>query len=159
MDDADSGDSPNSPCGGGILSGELLDFIAEAAAEKRLPNDDSSASADPGRRGASELSHTLVPEPGADKMAKTFPNQTAWLDAMKSGCWGCHQIGNKATRELPAALGTFKTSTAAWERALSAGQDGRTMLGALNATGHDQTLAMYADWSISNTRNEEIRLT
>ena len=101
----------------------------------------------PGDEGPLKLSHTLVPEPGADKMAKTFPNQTAWLDSMKSGCWGCHQIGNKPTRELSASLGTFKNSTEAWERALSAGQDGRTMIGALNATGHDRTLAMYADWT------------
>ena len=35
-------------------------------------------------------------------------SQAEWLRQLKNGsCLACHQLGNKATREIPAALGTF----------------------------------------------------
>ena len=39
------------------------------------------------------------------------------------GCVGCHQLGNKATREIP-SLGTFKTGDEAWARRIQSGQAG-----------------------------------
>ncbi len=36
----------------------------------------------------------------------------------------CHQLGTKATREIPAALGTFSSTVAAWERRVQSGQAG-----------------------------------
>ena len=71
--------------------------------------------------------------------------QAEWLYRFK-GCWTCHQVGTKSTRELPASLGTFPTSAQAWERALSAGTVGRQTIAALNTFGHNQGLAIYADW-------------
>jgi len=74
-----------------------------------------------------------------------IPTQAEWLYGAKN-CWGCHQLGNKPTREIPASLGKFETSTQAWERFISSGQLGPHMTRLLNVLGHDQGLALFADW-------------
>jgi hypothetical protein len=71
--------------------------------------------------------------------------QADWLYTVKN-CWGCHQVGNKSTREIPANLGVFKTSAQAWERFISSGQLGQNMIRNLNPIGHEQGLALFADW-------------
>ncbi len=53
----------------------------------------------------------------------------------------------KGTRELPANLGTFPTSAAAWERRLQSGQAGTNMISALGQLGRERTLAVFADWT------------
>ena len=63
------------------------------------------------------------------------------------GCWACHQLGNKATREIPQALGTFASSEAAWERRIQSGQAGTNMLNGLNQLGKERALAVFADWT------------
>src|SRR3984893_4880009 len=48
-------------------------------------------------------------------MATAMKSQLQWLDQVKTtGCYGCHQLGNKATRVIPKELGTFKNSVEAW---------------------------------------------
>src|SRR5437773_3571812 len=75
----------------------------------------------------------------------TSPNvasQAEWLRILKSGgCWACHQLGNKATREIPKTLGPFASSTAAWERRVQSGQAGGQMLGTLSQLGRERALA------------------
>src|SRR5437879_4616735 len=67
---------------------------------------------------------------------------------MKSGgCWSCHQLGSKGTREIPAALGSFPSSVAAWERRLQSGQAGAEMRGQLSRLGAQRALALFADWT------------
>ena len=40
-------------------------------------------------------------------------SQGDWIRSVKSGgCTACHALGNKATREIPAALGPFHDSVA-----------------------------------------------
>src|ERR1700690_2993750 len=96
------------------------------------------------------LTHGYPPAP-----PKTvIQNQAEWLYAFKAGCLGCHMVGQKSTREIPASLGTFKTSSEAWEHFLLSGQVGRTMLGTVDRLGHDQGLAMYADWGDRIARGE-----
>src|ERR687891_474389 len=74
--------------------------------------------------------------------------QAEWLRLLKSGnCTACHQLGNKATREIPATLGQFPSSVAAWERRLLSGQAGGGMSGSLNQFGRERALAMFADWT------------
>ncbi len=75
-----------------------------------------------------------------------IPTQADWLYTVK-GCWGCHQMGGKATREIPASLGKFDSSTQAWARLISSGQLGRHMNGMLSQMGHEQGLALFADWT------------
>jgi hypothetical protein len=74
-----------------------------------------------------------------------IPTQAEWIYNVKN-CWGCHQLGNKPTREIPASLGKFSNTTQAWERFISSGQVGPHMLRMLNSVGHDQGLALFADW-------------
>jgi hypothetical protein len=67
----------------------------------------------------------------------------------------CHQIGDKATREFPPALGKFDTSAHGWERRILSGQLGTEMTTTFNATfGHDRGFAMFADWTDRIARGE-----
>ena len=86
--------------------------------------------------------------PGGNGIAPAFTSQGQWIDMLKTdGCHGCHQIGDKASREIPANLGTFASSAAAWERRLQSGQDGGTMIGRVNAMGKTRAIAGFADWT------------
>jgi len=61
--------------------------------------------------------------PDGNSIPPAMKSQDQWLATFKTlGCWSCHQLGNKATRTIPAALGTFPSSTAAWERRIQSGQ-------------------------------------
>src|SRR3989441_12772326 len=40
--------------------------------------------------------------PAGNGIAPTVKSQADWIRNLKSGgCWACHQLGNKATREIP----------------------------------------------------------
>jgi hypothetical protein len=56
-------------------------------------------------------------------------------------------MGNKATREIPKALGTFPNSVAAWDRRVKSGQAGAGMDGQLNNFGRQRILKAFADWT------------
>src|SRR5713101_2995479 len=51
-------------------------------------------------------------------ISERIKSQGEWIRQIVStdGCTGCHQMGNKATREIPTGLGEFPTSAAAWDR-------------------------------------------
>ncbi|MBM2813162.1 MAG: hypothetical protein HW416_3921 [Chloroflexi bacterium] len=86
--------------------------------------------------------------PSGNGIAPTMRSQGQWVDMLKTdGCHGCHQIGDKASREIPKSLGVFPSSVAAWERRLQSGQDGATMIGRVNAMGKARSLAGFADWT------------
>jgi hypothetical protein len=87
------------------------------------------------------------PGTAANGIPEAMKSQAHWMDLMKSQCMQCHQLGTKATRELPAALGTFPTSTAAWDRRVQASQAAPVMNGAMNGFGRARGLKMFADWS------------
>ena len=73
--------------------------------------------------------------------------QTAWISAMKNtGCIGCHQLGQQATRTIPAALGTFTSPADAWRRRVQSGQAGQLMFGQLTGLG-DVAFNNYGDWT------------
>jgi hypothetical protein len=74
-------------------------------------------------------------------------NQYEWISHLKATCQGCHQMGTKAIREIPASLGVFKSSFDAWDRRLRSGQFGRTHQGLDPFGGYEQGVAMYADWT------------
>jgi hypothetical protein len=81
-------------------------------------------------------------------ISPTMRSQAEWLRSLKNGgCWGCHQMGNKATREIPKALGSFPSSVAAWDRRVQSGQAGGQMSGALNGFGRQRILKTFADWT------------
>jgi hypothetical protein len=75
-------------------------------------------------------------------------SQLQWTDQVKTnGCYACHQLGNKATRTIPEALGTFKNSTEAWERRVQSGQAMLGMAGALGRQEPKTSIANLANWT------------
>ena len=59
-----------------------------------------------------------------------------WIGWLKNGsCYTCHQLGTKATREIPKQFGTFDSSTAAWMRRIQSGQAGGDMVAEANRFG------------------------
>jgi hypothetical protein len=93
--------------------------------------------------------------PGGNGIAPTIKSQEDWIRNLKSGgCWACHQLGNKATREIPKGLGEFHSTSAAWDRRIQSGQAGAQMSGGLNQMGRERALTMFADWTDRINRGE-----
>ncbi len=101
---------------------------------------------------------SLLQVPGKDEFPGTGPegngispnieSQAEWLRTVKSGgCMACHQLGNKPMREIPAELGEFDSSVAAWDRRIQSGQAGGSMSNGLNRMGRRRALEMFADWT------------
>ncbi len=88
------------------------------------------------------------PGTGANGISKEMTNQGEWIDMLKTdGCHGCHQVGDKASREIPKSLGVFDSSVAAWERRLQSGQDGGVMMARINTMGKERSLGGFANWT------------
>jgi hypothetical protein len=86
--------------------------------------------------------------PGGNGIAPNVRTQADWVRTIKSGgCMACHALGNKAIREIPAALGHFPNSVAAWDRRIQSGQAGGGMSNTLNNLGRQRALQMFADWT------------
>src|SRR5450432_3005297 len=86
--------------------------------------------------------------PQGNGISPNMKSQAQWLELIKTdSCWSCHQLGNKATREIPKALGNFDSPAKAWERRIQSGQAGGNMLGGIGQLGKDRALAMFADWT------------
>jgi hypothetical protein len=99
--------------------------------------------------------YSLARMPDASEFPGTGPegngiaarSQAEFLRTMKSAsCMGCHGMGNRATRTIPAEIGHFDSSFDAWERRVQSGQAGNQMLGALRAIG-PRSLQVFADWT------------
>ena len=100
------------------------------------------------------LNLTAVIAPSAKAAADYYPPKY-WLaladggqlnlGAVKDGCMNCHQMGDKATREIPANLGTFTSSLAAWDRRVRSGQRADLMATTFMALGPARQA--FADWS------------
>ena len=81
-------------------------------------------------------------------ISPNMKSQGDWIRSVKSGgCTACHALGTKGTREIPAALGPFPTSVAAWDRRVKSGQAGGQMNAGLNQFGRARVLKMFADWT------------
>ena len=81
-------------------------------------------------------------------IAPGIKNQDQWIDQLKvNNCESCHQLGDKATREIEPSLGHFNTSLAAWQRRIEVAQIGETMISRLFALGDLGALRLYADWT------------
>src|SRR6266550_4702875 len=86
--------------------------------------------------------------PQGNGISPRIRDQGEWIELTKTdGCEGCHQLGDKSTREIPANLGAFDTSVAAWDRRIQSGQVGSTMSARATQMGRKRALEMYADWT------------
>jgi hypothetical protein len=89
--------------------------------------------------------------PEGNGMPVALKRQEQWLTIIQlNGCGNCHQIGDKATRQIPAALGTFATLQEAWARRLQCGPAGTNMINtiatlAMPDGGHLGRLAAWTD--------------
>ena len=96
---------------------------------------------------------SLFPGTGPDGngMPVAYKTQEQWLNAVQlNGCGNCHQLGDKATREFPAALDAAGSSVDAWTRRLQSGPGGSSMvrfIGLMNTNdgGHLKRLAEWTD--------------
>jgi hypothetical protein len=87
--------------------------------------------------------------PTGNGISPTMRSQGEWIRNIVNtdGCTGCHQIGGRATREIPETLGSFPNSSAAWERRIQSGQAGAGMLNRFTQVGKERALKMFADWT------------
>jgi hypothetical protein len=85
--------------------------------------------------------------PNGNGIAPTILTQEQWIDRVKtSGCQTCHQLGNKATREIPDSL-KHVNSMEAWAKRIEAGQAGGNMVNGITNLGRQRALQMYANWT------------
>src|SRR5437867_4585661 len=86
--------------------------------------------------------------PSGNGISPNMRSQAEWLRNLKSGgCWACHQLGNKATREFSKGLPHFESPMAGWEHRIQSGQVGGNMSAGLQQLGRERALAMFADWT------------
>ena len=86
--------------------------------------------------------------PEGNGISPAMESQAQWIRYLKSGgCTACHQLGTKATREIPSQLGEFATTAAGWERRIQSGQAGGSMISGLSRMGLEAGLDMFADWT------------
>jgi hypothetical protein len=139
----------------------LADSAETQTVPGRLVNITARAAASP--KAAAEIYpagywFSLMQVPGKDEFPGTGPSgngiatgmttQAHYLRIVKSGsCYGCHALGSKGTREVPALFASAASSVDAWERRLQSGQAGAQMIGTLGQLGRDRTLRMFADWT------------
>jgi len=128
--------------------GKKLDLKAVVA-----PNPKAAAQYYPAGYWASLIT---VPEksdfPGTGGRGNGIPadmkSQGQFLAWLKNGsCYTCHQLGDKATREIPKELGTFPSSKDAWLRRIQSGQAGADMVREINLLGTQRAIAMFSSWT------------
>ncbi len=86
--------------------------------------------------------------PRGNGIGTAMKTQADWIDRMKDGCQLCHQLGNRATRELPMLdLGSFDSTAAAWNYRIQAGGAGPAMAAEINRIGRPRAIQLYAEWS------------
>ncbi len=131
--------------------------------------DSAKAESVPGKH----LNLTAVPAPDAAAAAQYYPaiywysmlkvptadefggkgdipakiTQKEWLTMIKNQqCVGCHQLGQLATRTIPAAFGTFKTGEEAWARRIQSGQAYPNMVNSM-AKLNNLPLKFFGEWT------------
>ncbi len=104
--------------------------------------------------------YSMLKIPGEDKFGgkSNIPEKLAqsdWLKQVKNiGCIGCHQLGQEATRTIPAAFGEFKLGEDAWKRRIQSGQSGEQMTNQLAGNFGGAPFEYYGDWTDRIARGE-----
>jgi hypothetical protein len=92
--------------------------------------------------------YAMMKLPAEAEVAQIPGGRNAYLMWMKNmACVGCHQMGDLATRTIPAALGQFDSSQAAWMRRIQSGQAGRDMVSTAMGTLKGIPFKYLADWT------------
>src|SRR5258708_2672198 len=78
--------------------------------------------------------------PNGNGISPQMKDQGEYLDMVRTdGCVTCHQLGNKATREIEKGMGDFKTGFEAWTRRVQSGQAASNMINNLDRMGTNGT--------------------
>src|SRR5260370_6097215 len=86
--------------------------------------------------------------PKGNGISPNMKSQAEWLELVKTdSCWSCHQLGTKATREIPKSLGVFNSPAIARGRPIQSRQTGSAMVGGVGRLGKERALALFADWT------------
>jgi len=86
--------------------------------------------------------------PNGNGINPGMKSQGQFLDLVKTnGCVTCHQLGNKATRTIPEALGRFANGHEAWTRRIQSGQAATNMLNNIDRMGTQAALKMFGEWT------------
>jgi hypothetical protein len=92
--------------------------------------------------------YAMMRIPDDAQLAALTGGRNGYLMWMKNmGCIGCHQLGNLATRTLPALAGPPKSSEEAWLRRLQSGQAGSQMINIVQGTLKGIPIHYLADWT------------
>jgi len=84
---------------------------------------------------------------GATEIPKNITQDT-WRQRMNNvDCIGCHQLGQEATRTVPAQFGQFKSGDEAWMRRTQAGQAGEMMTNRLAGQLGGVPYKYFGDWT------------
>ncbi len=117
--------------------GELLDLTATVA-----PDEAAAARVYP-----AAYWYSMMHLPTEEEVAELNGGLNEYLTWVKNmGCVGCHQLGNEATRTLPASLADAESSEEAWWRRISSGQAGQNMFGIANRLG-GLPIKYLAEWT------------
>lgn len=81
--------------------------------------------------------------------------QDIWRQRMGNvDCVGCHQLGQEATRTIPAQFGSFETGEEAWMRRIAAGQSGESMTNRIAGQLGGVPYKYFGDWTDRIARGE-----
>lgn len=84
--------------------------------------------------------------PKGNGISAAMPTQDHWVYQVKEMCMFCHQLGSKATREIPPTLGKFDSSVQAWAHRIAQGSIGPYM-SSLMAQFGPRGIREFADWT------------
>src|SRR5258708_38413419 len=105
--------------------GKIVNLVAEVAPNPRAAAEYYPASYWYSLLRVPDKSEFPGTGPKGNGISENMKSQAQWLELIKTdSCWSCHQLGTKATREIPKSLGNFDSPALAWERRLQSGQAG-----------------------------------
>ena len=71
-----------------------------------------------------------------------------WIRQMNNvDCVGCHQLGQEATRTIPAQFGKFESGAEAWQRRITSGQAGEMMTNRIAGQFGGAPYKYLGDWT------------
>src|SRR5690606_5659837 len=92
--------------------------------------------------------YSMIKIPPASELGHVPGGVNQYLGAIKNlSCIGCHQIGQLATRTVPAALGEFESGEQAWIRRIQSSQAGQNMVSSAVGQLGGVPLKYFGDWT------------
>jgi hypothetical protein len=128
--------------------GDSEPLPAERGAHHDIAVEPAASAAEAAQNYPAAYWYAMMDLPTEEEVANIQGGLNAYLTWVKNmGCVGCHQMGNAATRTIPAALGEFESSQEAWTRRVQSGQAGRNMAQTLAGLLGGVPIKYLADWT------------